>query len=60
MYYSICRVDVRASRCRAGAWVVCGRRKTGLLSLMVLVLISWGILANRRGRLNNDILIEDL
>lgn len=40
----------------------CGQfiHEPGLLSLMVLVLIGWGILANRRGRMNNEILIEDL
>ena len=42
---------------RACGWLI---DEPGLLSLMVLVLIGRGILANRRGRMNNELLIQDL
>lgn len=34
--------------------------ESGLLSLMVLVLISWDILTNRWGRLSNEIPTADI
>lgn len=48
-----------------GKHVVASKRlwsvdESGLLSLMVLVLIGEGILANRMGRMNNEIPFEDL